>query len=66
MKAWRLTVGEKRQSFVWTAARREKRRRKRELSGDSPEKAKEAKKSGDPTVTDAMARTATTGFVAGV
>ena len=63
---WRLTVAEKRQVFVWVAGQREKRRRKRELSGDSPEKAKEPRRSSAPNTTDAMARTATTGFLTGV
>jgi hypothetical protein len=53
----------------WLARRREKRRRERERSGDSPEKATESKKSGDangdPDVTGAMARTGTTGFLGG-
>ena len=60
----RLTVADKRQWFEWLAERSEKRERKRELSGDSPEKANEAK-AGTPNVTDAMARTATTGFLTG-
>ena len=57
-------MADKRQLFEWLAERSEKRQRKRDLRGDSPERAKEAK-SGTPNVTDATARTATTGFLTG-
>lgn len=51
----------------WLARRRDKKRLKRERTGDSPEKAAEGKKPGDadPDVTGAMARTGTTGFLSG-
>ena len=45
------------------ARRRDKRRLKRERTGDSPEKVAEGKKPGEPNVTDAMARSATTQFL---
>ena len=58
-------MAEEKRTAGWLAKRREKRRLKREHTGDSPEKAAEGKKSGDPDVTGAMARTVTTGFLAG-
>ena len=66
MQARSLTVAEKRQVFMWLAGQREKKRRERELTGDSAEKAKEPTRSSAPNTTDAMARTATTGFLTGV
>jgi hypothetical protein len=50
----------------WVARRRERRRLKRERTGDSPEKlAERSRPAPDANPTDAMARTATVGFLGG-
>ena len=56
--------GEKRAAGV-VARRREKRRLKRERTGDSPQKAAEREKPGDPDVKDAIARTGEREFLTG-
>lgn len=59
------TMTEDKRTDGWLAKQREKKRLKRERTGDSPQKAAERKKPSDPDVTGAMARTGTTGFLGG-
>ena len=49
----------------WLARRREKRRHKRERTGDTPQKTAERRKPHDADVKDAMTRTGETGFLSG-
>jgi hypothetical protein len=61
-------MGDAKRKDSWLARRREKKRRKRDRTGDSPERSAEGKKAADgadPDVTGAMARTGTTGFLGG-
>jgi hypothetical protein len=60
-----LALPEDKRADSWLEKRREKKRLKRERTGDSPQKAREGKRSKDPDVTGAMAHTGTTGFLGG-
>jgi hypothetical protein len=60
-----VTVAEKKGTAGWLAKRRETRRLKRARSGDSPQKAAERKKRGDPDVKDAIDRAGQVGFLSG-
>jgi hypothetical protein len=58
-------MADKKRAADLLARRREKRRLKRERTGDSPQKATEREKPGDPEVKDAIARTGERGFLSG-
>ena len=66
VEAWGLAMAEEKRAAGFVERRREKRRLKRERTGDSPQKAAERKKPGNnPDVKDAISRTGERGFLTG-
>jgi hypothetical protein len=58
-------MADEKRTTGWLAKRREKRRLKRERTGDTPEKTAERNKPTDPDVKGAMERAGATGFLSG-